>query len=404
MKKKYLTGPRILAALVVLVIAATVFFALRTPAVEIELGTVTRGPMTVTVDDEGETRVRNLYIVSAPIAGELLRVELKPGDRVVAGTLLARIMPAQPGPLDARTLAQIESNIRALDAQLAAAGERVAQADAGRVRAEREYRRIAELAGRGFASQAALDMARMEQERSRASATEARRSVEAARHSAKAAQAALVVAQSGRAGRGAVTVTAPVTGYVLRVPQESERVVAAGTTIAEIGDPALLEIVTDLLSADAVQVRPGAPVRIEAWGGEKPLLGRVRLVEPYGFTKISALGVEEQRVNTVIDFAQPRAAWERLGHGYRTTVRIEVWSVRDVLRAPIGALFRSGNRWMAFVVDADERARLTPVEVGRMNDEMAEVRGGLAVGARVILHPGDRAADGVRVRAADRTD
>src|SRR5690606_5836714 len=149
-----------------------------------------------------------------------------------------------------------------------------------------------------------------------------------------------------------------------------------------------LEIVTDLLSADAVQVRPGAAVQIEGWGGERPLPGRVRLVEPFGFTKVSALGVEEQRVNVVIDFAAPREAWERLGHGYRATVRIEVWKGDAVVQAPISALFRSGGRWLVFAVDKASRARLTPVEVGRMNDEVAEIRRGLEPGARVILHPG----------------
>jgi HlyD family secretion protein len=192
-----------------------------------------------------------------------------------------------------------------------------------------------------------------------------------------------------------------VTGYVLRVPQESERVVIAGTPVAEIGDPERLEMVTDLLSADAVRVRPGAAVSIEDWGGDRPLHGRVRLVEPYGFLKISALGVEEQRVNVIIDFAEPRQAWSRLGHGYRATVRIAVWSTPDAVRIPVSALFRSGRDWTVFVMDEAGRARLRRIEIGPMNDEMAIVRRGARPGERVILHPSDRVRDGARVRARE---
>lgn len=390
MKRKWITGPRIIGLAIALALLVALVFLMRAPPVEVEAGAVSRGPMTVTVDDLGETRVTNLYAVSAPITGELLRVPLKPGDEVVAGrTVLARVQPAEPGPLDARALRQAEANIRALTAELAAAREQEALA-------RRELARIEPLSRRGFVAQATLDRARTARD-------QAGRTVEAATQRLEAARAALVVPGGRARGRGAVAVTSPISGYVLTVPQESERVVVAGTTIVEVGDPARLEIVTDLLSADAVQVRPGAAVRIEGWGGERPLTGRVRLVEPFGFTKFSALGVEEQRVNAVIDFAEPRAAWERLGHGYRATVRIAVWRGEDVARVPIGALFRSGNRWMVFAVDAG-RARLTPAEVGRMNDEVAEVRGGLEPGARVILHPGDRVTDGVRVRAADRAD
>jgi HlyD family secretion protein len=196
-------------------------------------------------------------------------------------------------------------------------------------------------------------------------------------------------------------VTSPVSGYVLRVPQESERIVIAGTPLVEIGDPERLEMVTDLLSADAVRVRPGAPVLIEEWGGEQPLHGRVRLVEPLGFLKISALGVEEQRVNVVIDFLEPRQAWSRLGHGYRATVRIAVWSTRDAVRVPVSALFRSGRQWSVFAIDSEARARLRRVEVGPMNDEVAVVRRGLRAGDRVIVHPSDRVSEGVRVRERD---
>ena len=402
MKRKFLTGPRIIGLLVLVALAVAILFALRTPPVNVELGEVGRGPVTVTVDDLGETRVRDLFVVSAPVTGELLRVPLKPGDRVVArSTLLGRIRPSEPAPIDARNTAQAEANVRALTAQLAAAGSRVREVEAERRLAEQEYGRVIALAPRGFVSQATVDRARTTRDRTRSALAEAQQAAEAARHSLAAARAALIVPGTSADGRGSAAVTSPVSGYVLRVPQESERVVVAGTPLVEIGDPERLEMVTDLLSADAVRVRPGAAVSIEDWGGERPLRGRVRLVEPFGFLKISALGVEEQRVNVVIDFTDPRAAWTRLGHGYRATVRIAVWSAPDVVRVPVSALFRRGSGWSVFAVDEDGRARLTAVEIGPMNDSHAVVRRGLAPGARVVLHPGDRVADGVAVRGRE---
>lgn len=397
--KTKITGQRIIGALLVAALAVTLFFLLRTPAVEAEIATVSRGPMQVTIDDLGETRVTDLYAVSAPVTGELLRVPLKPGDPVTAGeTVLARIRPAEPAPLDARASAQAEANVRSLLAELAGMHALVAEARAQDALAQRELARIEPLTRRGFVAEATLDHARSQRDQATAALTRAVRTAEATAQRLEAARAALIVPGRPGRGRGPVAVRSPVSGDVLRVPQESERVVVAGTTIVEIGNPQALEIVTDLLSADAVQVRPGSPVSIEGWGGARPLAGRVRLVEPYGFLKISALGVEEQRVNVVIDFNEPRQAWSRLGHGYRATVRIATWSARSVTRVPIGALFRSGTRWSVFVADPTGRARLRRIEIGHLNDEVAEVRAGLAEGERVILHPGEGIADGVAVR------
>ena len=277
----------------------------------------------------------------------------------------------------------------------------MSEARAEQILAEREFSRASDLANRGFVSRANVDRARAARDRSRAAFAEANQSVAATSQGLQAARAALMVAGTKAKGAGAVDVTSPVPGFVLRVPQESERVVVAGTPLVEVGDPDRLEIVTDLLSADAVRVRPGAEVFIEDWGGDRPLKGRVRLVEPYGFTKISALGVEEQRVNVVIDFAEPREAWLRLGHGYRATVRIVVSAAPNVLKVPISALFRSGREWSVFVVDAGGRARSKQVKAGRMNDEEAEIVSGLAAGERVILHPSDKVDEGVRVRERD---
>jgi HlyD family secretion protein len=403
MKRRLMTGPRLIGMLLLLVLATAVALALRRPAVPVELAVVSRGSLTVTVDDLGETRVTNLYVVSAPVTGALLRVGLKPGDPVIArATLLARIQPSQPAPIDARVTAQAEANVRARTSQLAAAQARVREVQAEFALADRELDRVGALAPRGFVSQATVDRARAARDRAAAAIVEARQAADAARHSLAAARAELIVPGARSTGRGVVDVTSPVGGFVLRVPQESERVVVAGTPLVEIGDPERLELVTDLLSADAVRVRPGAAVLIEEWGGERPLRGRVRRVEPFGFLKISALGVEEQRVNVVIDFVEPRRAWARLGHGYRANVRIAVWTNPDVLRVPVSALFRSGRRWSVFTLDEDGRARLTAVEIGAMNDEMAVVRRGLQAGAEVVLHPSDRISDGVRVRARAR--
>ena len=398
----WFTGPRILLALLVAAVAIAVFVALREPAVNVEIGQAQRGTLVVTIDDLGETRVTNLYVVSAPITGQLLRVPLKPGAQVVPrSTVLGRIQPVEPSPLDARAYAQAVAEIRSLQSQLSAAQSRVSQSRAEQILAEREFTRASDLAGRGFVSRANVDRARAARDRSRAAFSEANQTVAATAQSLQAARSSLLVAGTKAKGAGAVDVTSPVAGFILRVPQESERVIVAGTPLVEVGDPDRLEIVTDLLSADAVRVRPGADVLIEDWGGEWPLKGRVRLVEPYGFTKISSLGVEEQRVNVVIDFAEPREAWLRLGHGYRATVRIVTSAAPNVLKVPISAIFRTGREWSVFVIDSGGRARLKRVKAGRMNDEEAEIVSGLAVGVRVILHPSDKVEDGVRVRERD---
>lgn len=403
--KKLITGPRLIVGLVALVLAIAIVVATRTPAVEVEMGQVTRGPLSVTVSDLAETRVRDLYMVSAPISGEMLRVPLKPGARVIAGkTLLARIQPGAPGPLDARTVAQIQANVRTLQAQQQAARARVDEANSALALADRQFGRVTTLQQRGFATMAALDEARAARDRARAGVRSAIEAQNAARESVEAARAGLIASDTTALGRGVVDVRAPVSGYVLSVPQESERPVAAGTPLVALGDPQRLEMVTDLLSSDAVRVRPGAAVSIEDWGGATPLQGRVRLVEPFGFVKISALGVEEQRVNVVIDLVGSPDTWARLGHGFRATVRIETWSTPNAVRVPVSGLFRSGSDWQVYRVGADGHAKATTVGLGQMNDQWAQVLRGVAPGDRVILYPGDKVADGVRVRAraADR--
>ncbi len=393
-KRLLLWGP------LALVLALALAWLFRPAAVPVDLITIDRGPLTVSVSDEGETRVRDMYVVSAPVPGRMRRIELEVGDAVVADqTLVARIEPSDPSFLDVRSEAEARASADA--------------AAAGRTHAEAQVRR----------AQAELEFAQAELQRMRALArshTVSENDLDAAERSAKTAEAALAEARAQRAVRESeyqvararlltpaskrtraadcdcVSVYSPVSGTVLRIVTESEGVVGAGAPLVEVGDPDRLEVVVDLLSADAVRVQAGQRVIIEAWGGERPLDGVVRRVEPFGFTKVSALGIEEQRVNVVIDITAPRDQWQRLGHGYRVEPRIVLWESNDVLRVPLSALFRHGEQWAVFVA-RNGRAELRPVEIGQGNGLEAELRTGLEAGERVVLHPGDRVSPGARL-------
>jgi HlyD family secretion protein len=367
-------GPTVLVLLIAAIVAAALYLSIRKPPYQVDLAPVTRGPLTVTIDDEGETRVHDLYVVSAPINGRVLRIELEAGDPVVAG----------------------ETVVRALDDVVASSASRVAQARAARTLALQEQGRINALFKRGFATRASLDRANAAVAEANAGLSQASRSAEAASHDRDAARANLMTPRGGSAPGKVLAVRSPVSGTVMRLPRESETTVLAGAPLIELGNPRDLEIVTDLLSADAVRIKPGASVRIENWGEAKPLKAKVRRIEPYGFTKISALGVEEQRVNVIIDITDPPAVWGRLGHGYRVIVRIAEWESPDSLQLPVSALFREKGAWAVFAVEGG-KARLMPVQVGRMNNETAEVLGGIAKGAEVILHPSEKITDGARV-------
>jgi HlyD family secretion protein len=390
-------GPTVLVLLIAAIVAAALYLSIRKPPYQVDLAPVTRGPLTVTIDDEGETRVHDLYVVSAPINGRVLRIELEAGDPVVAGeTVVARMVPADSDFLDPRSEARVREQVRALDDVVASSASRVAQARAARTLALQEQGRINALFKRGFATRASLDRANAAVAEANAGLSQASQSAEAASHDRDAARANLMTPRGGSAPGKVLAVRSPVSGTVMRLPRESETTVLAGAPLIELGNPRDLEIVTDLLSADAVRIKPGASVRIENWGEAKPLKAKVRRIEPYGFTKISALGVEEQRVNVIIDITDPPAVWGRLGHGYRVIVRIAEWESPDSLQLPVSALFREKGAWAVFAVEGG-KARLMPVQVGRMNNETAEVLGGIAKGAEVILHPSEKITDGARV-------
>jgi len=390
----------VLAVIAVLVAAVLVYAFLPQP-VPADLAEVSRGALRVTVDDEGRTRVKEVYVVSAPVAGRVLRIDRHVGDQVKAGeTVLATIQPTAPTFLDLRGKRQAEAAVHAAEAAL-----QLSEAELARAQAELEYARsdlarARKLASGDTISPKALDNAKRNFKTSEAAVAAAEATLRVKSFDLETARASLIEPGSEVAAGGGenccVSVRAPVDGCVLRLVQESEAVIAAGAPLVEIGDPRDLEVVVDLLSRDAVRIREGAEVAIDEWGGAAAVEGRVRRIEPTGFTKVSALGIEEQRVNVIIDFTDPPARWESLGHGYRVEAHIVVWQSEDALKVPVSALFRQEEDWAVFVV-AEARARLRRVAIGHRNSLAAEVLDGLAEGERVVLYPSDRISDGVAV-------
>jgi HlyD family secretion protein len=387
----------------VLALAVALAWLFRPAAVPVDLVRVERGPLMVSVSDEGETRVRDMYVVSAPVPGRMRRVELEAGDTVVADkTVIARIEPSDPASLDVRSAAEARASVDAAAASRTHAAAQVRRAQAELDFAQSELARIRILARSHTVSENDLDSAERRAKTADAALGEARAEQQVRESEYQVARARLMTpaSRTRTAICDCVTVFSPVSGDVLRVVNESEGVVQSGTPILEVGDPDKLEVVVDLLSSDAVRVQAGQRAIIEAWGGSAPLEGVVRRVEPFGFTKVSALGIEEQRVNVIVDIKEPRQQWQRLGHGYRVEPRIVLWEGRDVLKVPLSALFRQGQRWAVFVADGGE-AVLREVDIGHENGLEAEVTSGLEVGERVVLHPGDRVAPGARLEERD---
>jgi HlyD family secretion protein len=389
-KRKYLVW-----GLIGIGVAAILWAALSPSVVEVEVATVGRGPLRVTVDEEGETRLRRRYAVSAPVTGRVLRIESRPGDIVKAGQVLAVIQPAPPTPLDARTEATAEARVRAAEAAAQRARAERTRFSVERKQAEADAARAKQLLDTGYGAKDVYEQLVARAQSLLQAEQAADSAIRAADFELAAAKAALISRDDATAGR-AVRVVAPIAGLVLRRVQESEAVVAAGAPLIEIGTLDDLEIVSDLLSTDAVKVKPGAQVVIDKWGGEGQLAGRVQRVEPSGFLKISALGVEEQRVNVVIDFVDPRERRGSIGDGFRVEVRIVVWETSDALLAPTSSLFRVDGEWAVFVVEGDA-VRRRIAKVGRRNDQSAEVLEGLAAGERVVVYPGESLTDGAKV-------
>ena len=401
-KQPAMTRRNLLLAAVALAIVGPLIWALRPAAVSVDVATVSRGPMRVTVDEDGKTRVKNVFVVSAPVSGKLQRISLDPGDNVVANeTVVATIEPSAPLFLDARTRREAEARVAAAQAAVSLSEAEIKQVETELSWAQSELQRNRTLAQTNVIAARVLERAKLEVEKQQAALARAKANLQVRAAELATAKAHLIgpetaAQQSPSAGGCCVEVRSPQSGRVLKELQESERVVVAGTPLLEIGDPADLELVADLLSTDAVKIPPGAVATIDGAGLPQPLEARVRRVEPSGFTKVSALGIEEQRVRVILDFASPAEAWARLGHDYRVFVRIVTWSKTDALRVPLSALFRSGGKWAVYT-EASGRALLTPIEIGQRNAEFAEVLQGLDAGRVIILHPSDRVLNGTRI-------
>jgi HlyD family secretion protein len=386
------------------VLAAIVWFAWPQPIL-VDLVDVTRGPMEVTVDEEAKTRVRHVYTVSAPIAGKVLRISppRHVGDEVTADeTVVALMQPTMPSFHDARTHEELQAGLAAAEAAVKLADAEIRRIEAVLTFARTELQRAEALTRSEAISRKVLDRAKLDVETHEAALASAKAQLDVRRHE-RASVAARLNEPSGTGPLSnpvcCIQLRAPVTGRILKILQESEGVVQPGAPLIEIGDPLDLEIVTDLLSSDAVRARSGAPVRIDGWGGS-PIQGRVTRVDPAGFLKVSALGIEEQRVRATIDLVDPPQARFRLGHDYRVVVHITIWSADSALTAPVGALFRAGDEWTVFVAK-DGRARRSVVKLGQRNSHVVEIVSGLSLGDSIVLHPSDRVKDGSRIAARD---
>ncbi len=375
-------------------------FALAPKATPVDLHEVTRGPLMVTLDHEGRTRAKDIFVISAPVPGHVLRIEHEPGDPVVAGeTVLATFVPARAVMLDSRTRAETTARVEAAAAVLEGAR---AERSKARVEAEfavSDFERKQALAKQGFVSATENELAAKTAEATKDALAAGEAAVAAAVHELEAANAMLLdPVDESASGRVSATLElrSPVSGVVLRRLRESTAVVAQGEPLLEVADPFELEISADFLSRDAVQMRSGMPVIIERWGGEEALHGTVRRIEPAGFMKISALGVEEQRVLIIVDINDDPTIWQGLGDDYRVEVRVVLWQSDDALRAPTSALFRDGSSW-AVLAENNGRAQLRLVEIGYRNGFQAQILEGLSEGENVIIHPPDSISDGARI-------
>lgn len=380
------------------VLIALLAFGFRPTPLLVDGEPVERGHLEITIDDEGRTRVADRYQISAPVAAQARRITLEVGDAVAAGDVLVRL-DALPAPaLDVRSVQAARAQVAAASSLLASAREEVKAAQAAAGFARNEAERLERLGRDGMVPRNLVEQAQTEARRAEAALASARFRVRTAEHELAAARTALAYAGGQDPGAsGVIELRSPVAGRVLRRHFESARVVQPGEPILEIGDPARLEAEVDVLSADAVRIAPGMRVWLERWGSAEPLEGRVKRIEPTAFTKISALGVEEQRVWVIVDLVSPQAQWERLGDGYRVNARFVLWEADNVLKVPTSSLFRADGGWAAFVVD-NGRARQRTVGIGQRGTLHSEVTGGLSAGEIVIVHPDRDVADGRRVR------
>jgi HlyD family secretion protein len=387
----------IIAAIATTLTAGALAWLLRPRPIEVDVGRVDRGAFTVLVEEDGITRVRDRFLVAAPVSGVLMRVSLRAGDRVARGEEIAIIVPNAAQMLDARTQSELAARVEAAAAHAARARSVVLQTEVAAFQAENDHERLEKLGTGGYASKTELERSALTLELRRKDAEAARFEADAVEHDLQQARAALRQAQAFRVSgstRNSWSVRAPVDGTVLKVHQESETAIAIGTPILELGDIARLEARLDVLSTEATRIREQAYVELDA--GELRLAGRVRRVEPAGYTKVSALGIEEQRVDVLVDLLPNAVAMQRIADGYRVDAAIEVEREEDALRIPVAALFRHGEHWATFRIE-EGRARLTPVRVGLRGATLATVLEGIGEGATVVVYPSDAVRDGARL-------
>lgn len=384
--------------LIVAALVAGLIFAARPRPVAVELATARRGTMQVTVEEAGRTRVRDRYVVLAPLGGDLARIILRPGDKIQAGALLARIVPQTPALLDPRSRAEATARLGTAQAASQQARANVTLADLALEHARGDAERMKSLGVKGSVSPDAAAHAEFESNLRAQELASARFGVAVATHEVEMARAAL--ARYGNAAKGgdAFDIVSPIAGRVLRVVQSSAGMVLPSTPLVEVGDPTELEVVADVLTEDAVRITPGAKVILDRWGGPWPLTAHVSVIEPSAFTRLSALGVEEQRVSIVIDFDEPLERRAELGDGYRVEAHIVTWQKDDVMVVPSSAVFRQKEGWATFVA-MQGRARLRMLGIGHRSASDVEVTSGLSAGEQVVIHPSDKVEDGVRIAA-----
>lgn len=380
------------------VVGATVYGFLP-KTVEVDLVQVSRGPLQVTIEEEGRTRLKERFVVSAPIAGYMRRIDLKVGDPVRKGQGVVALEPLRSQPLDPRSRAEAEATVAAAQAGLNAAIEQERAAAAGTDYMEKRLQRIANLYSKRYVARDRLDQTESEAKKARAVQWSAKAAVDVSRSELERAKTVLKSFPSGGMAEktDTISVSSPASGAVIKIYRESEGAVRAGEPLLEIGDPKNLEVRIELLSSDAVKIKRGGAVLFKRWGGEGTLTGRVRLVEPAGFTKVSSLGVEEQRVLVIAEITSPAEAWRLLGDGYRLEAHFVVWEGRDVLQIPASGLFRSGEQWAVFV-DDNRKARQRTVQLGQRNGLTAEIVSGLQEKERVVAHPDDSVKNGTAIR------
>lgn len=389
----------IIIIIVTIVVILAILYGFMPRPVPVDLVKASRGPLRVTIEEEGKTRVKDRFIISAPVAGFMQRVELEIGDTVKKGQTLVKLEPLRSNVLDPRSLAAAEAEVSSAEAALKVAEEKARATGADEKYAKSKLERMKKLYEGGYISKNDMDLAETEAKRTEANRLSAEAEVKVAQFELDKARTALrySAAEGTRNSKSIVLVSSPVNGRVLKIHRKSEGVVNSGEALIDIGDPKTLEVKIEVLSANAVNIKPGTLVLFERWGGDSALSGRVRVVEPAGFTKISSLGVEEQRVPIIADITSLPESWQRLGEGYSVEARFIIWEGKDVLQIPASALFHKGESWAVFIAK-NGRAQQREVKVGHRTGLTAEILSGLAEGEDVIAHPDDSIKEGTRIR------